>query len=402
MTIEEILAALQAIIDQAVTPEGEPRPMNEEEMRKYEDLETKLTAARKDVEIRARNQAYNTPTSGAPAGAIGRPRTGSKKEDTLERAFEAYLRTGQHNSDITELRAQGEGIGSAGGYMVPQGFRNKLTEVRKAFGGLAEVVESFTTSTGNSITWPAVDDTANEGEIVEEHGTFVGGADMTLTPLALTAYTYATCGASAEPLRISWELLQDAEFDVQGLVSRALGKRIARTQSKHIVSGTGVKQPQGIKTGLTGVQITANTGLTYNDLLHFVHSVDPEYRQSARWAFNDTSLETIGKIKDSNGDPLWRTLTATMGDDPYSGRLLGFPYTIDQGFPDINLSSGAVNWGVFGDLKEGYVVRHVRDVVLVVNPYSRASYRETEFSAYARMDAGQQNTAAYKALTGKA
>lgn len=398
MTIEEIVAALQAIIDQAMTPEGQPRDLTDEEAKRYEALEGQLATARRSAEIRARQQAYGTPVS----PGLAQPVTAAKVDDTQERAFEAYIRTGQANQDLAQARAQGEGIGSAGGYLVPAGFRNKLVEVRKAFGGVAEVVESYSTSTGNSLTWPSVDDTANEGEIVEEHGTFVAGADLSLDPLALTAYTYATCGASALPLRVSWELLQDAEFDIQGLVSRALGKRIARAQSKHIVSGTGVKQPQGIKTGLTGVQIAANTKVTYDDLLHFVHSVDPEYRKNARWAFNDTSLETIGKIKDANGDPLWRTMNATMGDDPYSGRLLGFPYTIDQAFPDISLSSGTVNWGVFGDLREGYVVRHVRDIVLVVNPYSRSSYRETEFSAYARMDAGQQNTAAYSALTGKA
>jgi len=399
MTIEEILAALQAIIDQAVAADGQPRDLTDEEAKRFQDLEVKLESARRSAEIRARQQAYTTPV-GVPG--LAQPVTAAKKDDGQERAFEAYLRTGQANQDITHLRAQGEGIGSAGGYLVPDGFRDKLVEVRKSFGGIAEVVESFTTSTGNSTSWPAMDDTANEGEIVEEHGTFVGGADMVFTPLSLGAYTYATCGASALPMRLSWELLQDSAFDVQGKISAVLGKRIARTQSKHLISGTGVKQPQGIKTGLTGVQIAANTGITYNDLLGFTHSVDPEYRGNARWAFNDTSLETIGKIKDTNGDPLWRTLTATMGDDPYSGRLLGFPYTIDQGFPDISLSSGTVNWGVFGDLKEGYVIRHVREIVLVVNPYSRASYRETEFSAYARMDAGQQNTAAYSALTGKA
>src|SRR3546814_12822638 len=87
-------------------------------------------------------------------------------------------------------------------------------------------------------------------------------------------------GGSNAPLRVSFELAQDAAFDVEGLVSRKLGERIGRIQSTHLVTGTGSGQPQGITDDRTGVQLAANTGVTYADLLTFVHSVDPAYRAS--------------------------------------------------------------------------------------------------------------------------
>lgn len=392
MTIEEILAALQAILDSA-----EGRELTDEEVQNYEELEGKLTAAKRSTEIRARNAAYNTV---APAVNVA----AAKKDDTLERAFDHYMRTGKENGDLVELRAQSEGVGTEGGYLVPEGFRNKLVDRMKAFGGVANVVESISTSTGNPLPWPTIDDTANTGEIVAEGGTFSSGADLVFGEASLTAYKYMAGGGSALPLRVSVELLQDAAFDVQGLVSSKLGERIARIQATHIVSGSGVSQPLGIVTGLTGVEIAADTaGIVYDDLINFIHSVDPAYRETGcRWAFNDTMLATIKKLKDSNGDPIWRPLNADMATDTGGGTLLGYPVTIDQAFPNMTAASNTINWGTFGNLNEGYVIRRVKDVQLIVNPWTRAANGQVEYTAWARMDATQQNTNAYVALTGEA
>jgi hypothetical protein len=45
---------------------------------------------------------------------------------------------------------------------------------------------------------------------------------------------------------------------------------------------------------------------------------------------------------------------------------------IDQAWPTYaDATTG--KWGVFGDLKAGYVIRRVKDLTLIVNPYSRAN-----------------------------
>ena len=402
MTIEEILQQMAEIIEAA-----EERDLTSEEAEQYEELETDLAAARRSQEIRTRQAAYETPVPpGIPV------ETGEEVNAELERAFDHFLRTGIPNADISDLqeRAQGEGDGTAGGYAVPEGFRNRLVDRMVAFGGIASVIETISTSTGNPLPWPTLDDTENSGEIVEEHGTFSAGADLEFGTANLGAYKYAAGGAGATPLRVSVELLQDAAFDVQGLISRKLGQRIGRIQATHLISGTGVRQPKGIVQGLTGVELADDTaGVTYDDLVNFIHSVDPAYRASGRcrWAFNDQSLKTIRLIKDSNGDPIWRPDSATMATGPDGtpstggSTLLAYPVTIDQGFDDIDVDSASTNWGLFGDIYEGMVMRRVRDVTVVVNPWTRASYGEVEYSAWARMDAVPQNVNAYVALTGE-
>jgi HK97 family phage major capsid protein len=393
LTIEEILGALQAILDAA-----EGRELNDEEVARYEELETQLKGAQRSAEIRSRHAAYKAPNRSDLHVHVGTAR----QDDTLERAFDHYLRTGKENADLVQLRAQGEGSPTEGGYLVPDGFRDKLIDRMKAFGGIANVVETITTSTGNPLPWPTVDDTANVGEIVAEGGTFASGADLVFGTASLGAYKYMAGGASNTPLRVSVELLQDAAFDVQGLVSRKLGERIARIQSTHLVTGNGSGQPKGIVHGLTPVQPAANTGWTYADLVTFIHSVDPAYRERGRWAFNDTTLGAIRKLVDLDGRPLLQPAgTASAAGSPGGETLLGYPVTIDQAFVDLDIDDSTDLCGVFGDLSEGYVMRRVKDITLIVNPWTRAANGQVEFTAWARMDGNQQNISAYSVLSGK-
>jgi len=113
-TVEEILARMQVIND---ATDLTPALMDE-----YETLETSLAGARRAGQIRARQNAYTAPAPGQSV-PVGSPRV----DDTLERAFVAYLRTGQANQDIASLRvnpgdfqnAQSEGSTTAGGFTVP-------------------------------------------------------------------------------------------------------------------------------------------------------------------------------------------------------------------------------------------------------------------------------------------
>ena len=155
-TVEEIQAAMQAIVD---TAEAETRALNDEEITNYESLEGELESVKKTQEIQKRQKAY-----GAPTIIRG---TSAKGDEALDRAFDHYLRTGQKNMDIAELRAQSTDT-TEGGYMVPAGFQKKLTDTIASFGGIRSVANVINTGAGNTITWPTLDDTSNSGTIVDE------------------------------------------------------------------------------------------------------------------------------------------------------------------------------------------------------------------------------------------
>lgn len=388
-TIEEILQELQAIVDGAAG-----RSLTDDEVTAYEELEQELAAVRRDNELRARNAAYNTVR--VPAGV---PTPGGTKEQTYAAAFNNYLRTGKPNADLIQ-NAQSEGVPSEGGYLVPDEFRVKLVERLKAFGGIGNVAERYTTGTGAPVEWPTIDDTGNTGEIVQEGNTFSSGADLSFGTNALGSYSYVAGGGASNPLRLSRELVQDTAFDLENLLARLLGIRIARIQATHWATGTGVAQPLGLFTGRTPVQNAANTGITYEDLVSGIHSVDPMYRENARWVMNDLTLAAVEKIKDGSGSYIFRGREANMALGLNEATLLGYPLTVDQACATVVNNSPTVQWGAFGDITQGYVIRDIKSAELLVNPYNRMNYRQIEYTLWARADGTQQDANAYVTLSG--
>jgi len=389
VTVEEILAALQAIIEGAKAEDGTERPLTDEEAARYEELEGKLEMARKSAEIRSRQQAYMTPVRNDLHVNV------SGAEDKVERAFEQYLRTGNAGPELAEYRAQSEGTNTAGGYLVPQGFRAKLVERMKQFGGIANYAETFTTAEGNLVPYPTVDDTANVGEIVAEGGTFAAGADLVFAQRTLSAYKYMAGGAGNLPLKVSWELLQDSAFDVSSFIARKLGERIARLQAVHWATGTGTGQPQGIVTPITTSGTIGTLGLA--DLVATILALDPAYRANAKWLMNDATYGSIMGLNDSTGRPLLTGVNDGIGESLTRPRLLGYEVVIDQAMP--SKATGA-KFLAFGDINEAYVIRRVKDVTLVTLNELYAANGQTGFMAWARADGAVQNPNAIVVRTG--
>jgi HK97 family phage major capsid protein len=389
MTIEEILAALQAILDGS-----QGRPLTDEEATNYETLEAQLAVANRDHEIRARNRAYNMPVRDAVVP--GDLSTRDEFED-LNRAFEAYLRTGQPNADLQELRnAQEAGTNSEGGYTVSPQFRQKLVEVRAAFGGLAAEVESFSTEKGGALEYPSLDDTANAGAIDDEEATITDGDDLAFGQVTLGAHKYTATGGdgAGTGLRVSWELLQDSEFDIQGLVARALGTRVSRKQAVDWTTGGGTTLPFGIAHSALSPDrdLATHDTIAYVDLSALEGALDPEYEQNAKWVLNKAAWVAIRDLQDENERPLvWNAQDSLTGRVTRS--ILGYPVVIDQSMPDFDETSG--HFAVLGDLREAYVIRRVAPFVLVVDPYTRAGNGQVQYFGWERADGNIQNRSAY-------
>ena len=71
---------------------------------------------------------------------------------TRDEAFSAYLRSGVISP---ELRAAGETTPSAGGYMVPEAFRENLAVQLRQYGNLYAAATRFTTNHGREMLAPS-------------------------------------------------------------------------------------------------------------------------------------------------------------------------------------------------------------------------------------------------------
>lgn len=304
----------------------------------------------------------------------------------LEANERAVLRGGQ---TTFENRAQQVATGAAGGYLVPEGFWNRISETLKAYGGVEGVANVLNTDTGNTLPWPTSDSTANKGAILGE-GTQITEQDETFGVRDLGAYMY-----TSKLIRVSYQLLQDSAIDVEGFLARKMAERLARIRNEHFTTGTGSAQPDGIVTGATaGVTKAAGgtTSFTGDDIISLVHSVDPAYRSNGRFMFSDGVLQYIRKLKDSNGQYLWQP-SVQVGEP---STLFGYGYTINQDMAAAPVANGTSV--LFGDFNEGYVIRNVRGLQVVRLDERYADFLQVGWFAFLRCDGTKDNTGAYKAL----
>lgn len=265
----------------------------------------------------------------------------------------SVLRTG------FEARAQVGGTDAAGGYTVPTELANQIIRSMAAWGPMYDDSNCtvMTTTSGAEIQLPTVNDTANEAAAHAEGADLTddGGADVTFGQKVLNAYSFDT-----EFVRWSWELSQDSIFSMEALLADLLGERLGRIANRRLTTGTGSSQPHGIVTASTlGVTTVAAAAVTWDEIFDLEHSVDPAYRASpkCRWMFNDTTLKTMRKLKDGDGNYLWQNGDVQKGiPASFNGRA----YSINQHMASLGAGNRAM---IFGDFSK-YFVRKVGSPVI--------------------------------------
>ena len=347
------------------------------------DAEIDSLTAQIDAGLKLR--AANT----ADAEVVGEraERTGTSVDQHSD-VFRRYLVHGIN--DLTPedrsvmMRVQNTLVGTQGGFLVPDGFWNRLVEVQKQYGPIESAVNSITTSTGNDLPWLTNDDTANEGEIVGETES-VTQQDLTFGVKVLRAHTY-----SSKQILVSWQLLQDSAIDIEGLIARKAGIRLARIHSRHFTVGTGTNQPEGIAVGLTGGKTFASaTAITYDELIDIQHILDPAYRGGTqRWMFSDATLKIVRKLVDGQGNKAWQpSLQLGIPD-----RILGDPYIVNQNMPAPTTGNVSV---LYGDFNSGYIIRKVKGATAVRISEKYAESLQTGYFVWDRMDGKKDDTNAY-------
>jgi HK97 family phage major capsid protein len=253
-----------------------------------------------------------------------------------------------------ELRAQLTTTGAAGGYTVPTELADFIIRSMKAWGPMynSDIVTDLTTTSGNQINIPTVDDTANEAAAKDEGDALVddGSGDVVLGQKSLNAYVFTT-----PIIRFSFELAADSAFGVEPLLGDLIGERLGRIANRRNTTGTGVNQPNGIVTASSlGKTAAATAAITFDELLELEHSVDPAYRVSPKCAymFNDNTLLALRKLKDSEGRYIWQAGNVQQG---VPATLNGRRYHINQHMDSL---AAAKKVAIFGDLGK-YFVRKV-------------------------------------------
>ena len=318
------------------------------------------------------------------------------------RAFEAFIRHGmtgeglQRATDL-ETRAQGVATGSAGGFLVPDTFAAEIIKARKAFGGIRAVARTISTSRGEDLIFPTIDDTGNTGAWIGEN-TAVTEQDVVVGNLTLGAHK-----ATSKLVRVSNELLQDETYNLAGELGVLLGERIGRLEAPSWLTGTGTGQPTGLlNAAVAGVTLAtgsttgfASSAAAYDALIDLEHSIDPAYRAGSTYVMNDLTVAKVRKVKDADGRPIWQpALTAGA-----PSTINGYPVITDPAMPVMAANAKSV---VFGNMRESYIIRDVLGIAVRRLNERFAEFDQVGFLAFARVDGQVLTTKAYRVLVNSA
>ena len=322
---------------------------------------------------------------------------GTDPEQEKERAelenstFNSWIRNGASalNEEQRQVfsakfkNALGTTPDTAGGYTVPQGFYTRLIDAQLAYGGMLQEAYVFDTTGANALPIPTDNDTSNKGAIVGENSPAVT-QDITFGAITMNGYTY-----SSKIVLVSNQLLQDSAFDLDAFISDKLGTRIARIINDHFTFGTGASQPTGLvgpannaaPLGYTAGGSTSSGStatVAFDDLVELEHSVDPAYRQGAKFMFHDSTLKALKKLKDGLGRPIWMAGLQTKEPDSING----YEYSINQSMPIMAASAKSI---LFGDLKN-YFIRRIAGIQMLRLTERYAEYNQVGFMAFQRWD----------------
>lgn len=154
----------------------------------------------------------------------------------------------------------------------------------------------------------------------------------------------------AKYIKISRKLLRKAP-SVEGLVIQRLGYKFSVTAENAYLNGSGAGQPLGVfvasNDGIpTSRDVSADnttTAITFDGLINAKYALKGQYWPRARWLMHRDTVKMAAKLKDSNGQYLWRESVRVGEPD----RMLGFPVFMSEYAPNTFTASQYV--GILGD-----------------------------------------------------
>ncbi len=353
------------------------------------------------AEAEQRSLEERSRTDRRPGQEVAAGNPGGTQVDARS-AFDLALRFGMNSLNAeqraalreelpAEMRAQLAGTNSAGGFLVPEGYSNEVAMAMAAYGPMMQAgfARDLNTDSGNTLPWPTIDDTGEDGEMIDEDGPAADG-DFVVGSKTLSAYLI-----SSKAIKVSWVLMQDSGFNVESeIINPLFGERLGKQGNKLLTIGDGSAKPTGIVTAssLGGTAASATT-FTANEIIDYYHSIDPAYRASSKFKamFHDNVLKALRKLVDGQGNYLIRNL----GDNGSVFEIGGIrvPYAVNQAMASAFTTGQRLM--VMGDFNK-YIVRKVNGWGLVRLNERYADALQTGFVGYGRIDGNLVDARAVK------
>lgn len=355
---EEFKKAHQQQIDE-LRKKGAPDPLTTE---KVEKLTTEL------AELKSVKDKLERVLARAENPGLGGNQKGEKSESV--RDFERAMRSkaGWAQMEAKAVDADFANDSTSGGVAVPEEINREIAQQLLQISPLRGIVRVTQVSS------------PNYKRLVDTRGLASGWVGETTsrtetgTP-TLEEVTFTHGELYALPKASQWSL-NDLFFDVTRWLIDSVAEEFAYQEGVAIATGNGTNKPTGFLSGSpvstsdtasparsfgvlqyvpTGAAATLGAAVLKSSpvvqpadiFITTAYTLKAGYRRNARWLMNKSTLGTVMKMKDGDGNYVWRPGLAAGQPDT----LIGYPITEAEAMSDIGANAFPI---AFGDFMKGY------------------------------------------------
>ncbi|MCW7379456.1 phage major capsid protein [Escherichia coli] len=318
--------------DMLENAEKENRSLNDAEGAKFDELRTKAESLDKDI---SRLEAIADEERSKP---------GKSSQTTDPAELRNYILTG-------ETRALSTGVPADGGYTVIPELNTEIMRM------LADESTMRRICTVKKISSNEFKQLVSAGGATVNHGEEGKAREQTSTP-QINEVSIKLYPVYAYP-RTTQEIVDFSDVDILSWLTGEIGDTFTETEESDLVVGDGDKKAKGFLSvpraekndkerdfgTLQVIKPSESLAWTSADpLIDLKFALRKKYRKNAVWVVNSTTAAKLQKVKNANGDYIWRD--RLQAGDPDT--LLGLPVEYLEFMPD--------NVIALGDFKRGYYI----------------------------------------------
>lgn len=302
----------------------------EEAKSQVAELVKELGEAQSEIKALAEAQAKSLST------------TPEKKESGMKKAGKLFKAMALN--DVLEMKTLSEGVDANGGYLVHAEFVSGVFRAVEDFGlgrkyctkynMNSKDLEVTTLATNVSTSWT-------------DEGASITASNPTFGRVTITAKKLASL------VEMTSELQEDADHNVAETVAKLIAEEFARAEDTQVLTGdgtvfTGVLSDTNVNVVTMATGDTAFVNVSSDYLIDLTRAVAVKYKSNyaPRFYLSQDIIAHIEKLKDSEGQPLYRTL-----NEAGKATLLGYPVELTDVMPAAADDAASTKFIAFGDLK---------------------------------------------------
>lgn len=343
----KLAADMRAILDAAGTEKRAPAA---EEIAKHDELFVKTEELRKAIETETRQIELDREIA-ARADEEQRRESGTgtpdKEAELRVKGFRSWLKGATAGEGLAEFRALSAGADTEGGFLVtPEQFVAQLIKAVDNEVFIRRRATIIPVPAAMSLGVPTLEADPDDADWTTELQTGNEDAAMAFGKRVLQPRPFA------KRIKVSNDLLRKSLLPAESIIQQRLAYKFGVTEEKGFMTGSGAGRPLGVFTvspdGIPAARDVSDgntaTAITFDGLINAKYSVKAQYWARASWTFHRDTVKAISKLKDGDGQYLWRPSVREGEPDT----VLGHPMDISEYAP--NTFTTGLYVGLFGDM----------------------------------------------------